>query len=245
MGRGKRGISTANPAYVHSGSYGAELGPAPGELGYLCSDLADRRWLELLGILFGLDNPSGGTPNEFQVRWNGTVLYDGVNLPAFGWTDLQFVVTATGSSDILQLGFRQDPSYLGLDDISVIPTNLPPSPVTVDHFAWSTIPSAESENAPFGVTVTAQDVSGAAYQFCGCGHSQRMVRGRWTTNRMMEGMSPTAPSSGTFTWGYPFTPTNNLTVTHVSSYFGTKCLVGGSGALLASPKRQQFERGLE
>ena len=29
----------------------------------------------------------------------------------------------------------------------------------VDHFAWNTIPSPQSANVPFGVTVTAQDIS--------------------------------------------------------------------------------------
>ena len=61
------------------------------------------------------------TPNEFLVSWNGITLLDEINLPALGWTNLQFVVTATGVSTGLQFGFRDDPTRLGLDDISVLP----------------------------------------------------------------------------------------------------------------------------
>ena len=71
-------------------------------------------------LSFWLDSPDGKTPNEFLVSWNGNTLLDRTNLPATGWTNIQFVVTATGTSTVLQFGFRDDPSYLGLDDISVV-----------------------------------------------------------------------------------------------------------------------------
>ena len=51
------------------------------------------------------------------------------NIPAIGWTNLQFVVSATGNSTVLEFGFRDDPSYLGLDDISVVNLTITPSPV--------------------------------------------------------------------------------------------------------------------
>jgi hypothetical protein len=234
-GGSKAGASvTTNPLYVHSGRYGAELGPYGG-LGYLSQAVptvaGSNYWVSLW-----LDNPSGGTPNEFQVMWNGTVLYDGLNLPAVGWTNLQFVVTATSGSDILQLGFRQDPSYLGLDDVSVILTNLHPILPTVDHFAWSSIPSPEGGNVPFPVTVTAQDVLGhSVANFASAVTLSAWLAGGWTTNFLLEGMSPASSGSGTYTWGYLFTPTNNLVVTALSSYFGTKVsLWASNGTLLAS-----------
>jgi hypothetical protein len=68
-----------------------------------------------------LDNPTNGTPNEFIATWNGNKLFDGVDMEEFVWTNLQFVVTATGPSTDLQFGFRNDQNALGLDDISVRP----------------------------------------------------------------------------------------------------------------------------
>src|SRR5208283_3444530 len=68
-----------------------------------------------------LDSPDGLSPNEFLVAWNGTVMFDQTNLGAIGWTNLQFYVLATGTNTVLQLGFRDDASFLGLDDIQVSP----------------------------------------------------------------------------------------------------------------------------
>jgi len=65
---------------------------------------------------------SGNTPNEFSVSWNGNTLFDQSNIsPTSGWTNLQFIVTATSSSTVLQIGERDDPWYLGLDDVSLTP----------------------------------------------------------------------------------------------------------------------------
>ena len=68
-----------------------------------------------------LDSPDGQTPNQFLVSWNGKTLFNETNIPAIGWTNLQFLVTAAGANSVLQFGFRDDPSYLGLDDISLVP----------------------------------------------------------------------------------------------------------------------------
>jgi len=110
-------------AYAHSGSYGAQVGPS-GSLGYLSQTLATTPGANYRLSLW-LDSPDGATPNEFSVSWNGTVLFDQASLAAIGWTNLQFLVTATGASTVLQLGFRDDVHYLGLDDISVMPAILP------------------------------------------------------------------------------------------------------------------------
>jgi len=61
------------------------------------------------------------TPNEFLVSWNGNILFDETSIPGFGWTNLQFLVTATGTGTVLEFGFQDDNSLLGLDDISVVP----------------------------------------------------------------------------------------------------------------------------
>jgi PKD repeat protein len=102
---------------------GAQVGPS-GSLGYLSQTLATTPGANYRLSLW-LDSPDGAAPNEFSVSWNGTVLFDQSSLPAIGWTNLQFLVTATGASTVLQLGFRNDVHYLGLDDISVMPAALP------------------------------------------------------------------------------------------------------------------------
>ena len=42
------------------------------------------------------------------------------NDPAIAWSNLQFTVTATASATLLRFAFRDDPTALGLDDISVV-----------------------------------------------------------------------------------------------------------------------------
>jgi hypothetical protein len=107
-----------NSAYAHSGTFGASLGPV-GSLGFLSQTLATTSGTSYLLSLW-LDSPNGSAPNEFSVSWNGNTFFDQTNLPAIGWTNIQLTVTATGTSTVLQFGFRDDPSFLGLDDISVV-----------------------------------------------------------------------------------------------------------------------------
>jgi hypothetical protein len=111
-------VSSSSPA-VYSGTYGALLGPA-GSLGYLSQSLPTVPG-QLYLLSLWLDSPDGIAPNEFLVAWNGTVMFVQTNLGAIGWTNLQFVVAATGSNTVLQFGFRDDESFLGLDDIQVTP----------------------------------------------------------------------------------------------------------------------------
>jgi hypothetical protein len=123
-------IETNDPTVVHSGEYGVALA-APGELGYLSQEIPTVPGQSYLLSLW-LDSPDGMMTNEFSVSWGGDTLFDYTNLPAIGWTNLQFVVVASNSETLLEMGYRDDPSYLGLDDISV--TAGPPS-------LWSVTPS--------------------------------------------------------------------------------------------------------
>jgi hypothetical protein len=116
-------VTSGNSSYVHSGTYGAELGPA-GSLGYLSQALATSPGQSYL-LSFWLNNASGGTPTQFLVDWGAGAIYSLSNPPAFGWTNLQFIVTAAASSTVLQFGFQNDPNYFGLDDVSVVP--VPPA----------------------------------------------------------------------------------------------------------------------
>jgi hypothetical protein len=91
-----------------------------------------------------MDSPDGGSPNEFSASWNGNTLFDEVNLPALGWTNLQFIVVATSTSTPLQFGFRDDATWLGLDDVSVTAVRLPMMQPPVKsgglvNLTWSTM----------------------------------------------------------------------------------------------------------
>jgi PKD repeat protein len=105
----------------YSGQFLAALG-AVGSLSYLTQTLATGAGTNYLLSLW-LDSPvsSGQPTNEFLVSWNGTNIFNQTNIPAIGWTNLQFLVAATGTNTVLQFGFRDDPSYLGLDEVSVTP----------------------------------------------------------------------------------------------------------------------------
>src|SRR5437899_2615323 len=107
---------TSDPGYVHSGVYGVLFG-AVGTLGHLTQTLPTVPGSNYL-ISLWLNNTNGGSPNEFKVTWNQSLLYRATNMPALAWTNIQLTVAASTSNDTLQLAFRQDPQYLGLDDVS-------------------------------------------------------------------------------------------------------------------------------
>ena len=130
----------------HSGTYFAALGQT-GSLASVSQTIpttANRSYL--LSLWF---NPGAAADplNEFSVSWNGNTLFDQVNPPAStGWTNLQYIVTATSSSTVLQFGGRDEPAWLGLDDVSLTP--IPAAvfqPTTVAKtnnnmkFAWSAL----------------------------------------------------------------------------------------------------------
>jgi PKD repeat protein len=113
--------NTINGVFPQSGAYFAVLGSAGTNLSYLSQTLPTTAGRPYVLSLW-LDSPDGLGPNEFLVSWNGTTLLNESNIPeSIGWTNLQFVVSATGTNTVLEFGFRDDPSFLGLDDISVYP----------------------------------------------------------------------------------------------------------------------------
>jgi len=108
---------TSDPLYVHSGTYGAKLGTV-GTPGHLTQTLPTTSGSNYL-ISLWLNNHGGDIPNEFQVTWNQTVLYDALNMTNTAWTNIQLIVKASTTNDTLQMGFRHDPNFLALDDINV------------------------------------------------------------------------------------------------------------------------------
>jgi hypothetical protein len=114
--------TSAGYQVVHSGAYGAFLGD--NQLATLSQTLptAPGR-IYLLGLW--LDNPTAGSLQQFLVKWNGGVLYGVTNPPAFGWKNLQFLVTSSNTNSTLQFASENDPSYFGVDDVTVVPIQAP------------------------------------------------------------------------------------------------------------------------
>ena len=101
--------------YGANGSLEALLGPV-GSDGYLTQSFTD-----ILGQQYNLDfdlYSDGSGPSDFTASIDGSTLlsYTGA-VPTFNQT-FDFAFTGTGS-DTLQFGFREDPSYLDLDNVSV------------------------------------------------------------------------------------------------------------------------------
>ena len=100
----------------HSGCYGAFLGP-PGDMGFLAQDLptAAGEYYDLSFWLRGM-----GTPNAFQVLWNGAIVYRCYNCPNFPDTHFAFTgLLATDESTELKFGFFNVPDYFFFDDVVV------------------------------------------------------------------------------------------------------------------------------
>jgi hypothetical protein len=109
----------------HSGDYAAWLGPI-GSLGYISQTLRTDP-----GQCYRLDFylANDGEPNQFQVYWDGALAFDALNLPGQDYRKYSFDFTASGAGTPLTFGFRNDPSWLRLDDVSV--SNCVPEPASL------------------------------------------------------------------------------------------------------------------
>jgi len=70
-------------------------------------------------LSFWLNNTISGSGQQFEVKWNGVTLYNLSNPSSFNWKNLQFAVTASGASTVLQFAAENQPNVFCLDDISV------------------------------------------------------------------------------------------------------------------------------
>jgi hypothetical protein len=61
----------------------------------------------------------------FLALWSTNTVFGATNLGIFSWTNMQFVVKATGTNTVLQFGFRNDPGTFSLDDVSVTAVPVP------------------------------------------------------------------------------------------------------------------------
>jgi hypothetical protein len=70
-------------------------------------------------VITGWLDSDGSNPNDFSMTFDSTTLVSVTNVPnTTGYEEFSFDVTATGS-DSFTVGFRNDPSYIALDNFSV------------------------------------------------------------------------------------------------------------------------------
>jgi hypothetical protein len=117
------GVSSS---YANSGNFGAFLGPV-GSDSSLSQFVGDNSTLYEISLYL---QGNGSGPNDFTASWNGNVLLSLVDSPAFGYTQYTFDVSGNSGagSNLLEFDMRNDPSYWGLDDVSVVNTGGPTTP---------------------------------------------------------------------------------------------------------------------
>lgn len=120
-------VTSAGVSYVHSGAYGAVLGES-GSLATLSQSVLTYPGQSYVLSLW-LINPTNLPVEAFKVNWNtntsANTLYSIVNPSRFSWTNLTFIVTATGTNSTIQLAAENDNDYFGLDDVSLLPIPRP------------------------------------------------------------------------------------------------------------------------
>ena len=134
---------TTDTNYISSGYYGLQAGPV-GSPGYISQNLNTIPGQSYM-VTCWFNNPSGGTPNDFQIAWENNVMIDLTNWSFTGFFTPKFLVTATKTNSALQFGFVDNPSFLGIDEVTVQPFPAPKiQPVTnkngVLNFNWNSVP---------------------------------------------------------------------------------------------------------
>jgi len=134
---------TSNPSYVNSGTYAAQIGPYVDEgLSSISQVLSTSPGTYDLTfyLMHGGDCTGQTDCSEALVTWDGTTLMDELNAGIYGYTEISFLVTATGPST-LEFGFASNPNYYYLDDVSVVPTTTTiPEPGTLSLALVGSLP---------------------------------------------------------------------------------------------------------
>src|SRR6185436_19255530 len=104
-------------------------------------------------------------------------------------------------------------------------------------FRWGAMPSQVLANAPVNASLTAIDANGyTVSDFSGSVDLTGRNLGAAPSKTIFTATTADrSGNAGTYTFGYSFTPSQDIEVTHVRSYFGTKVSIWtDSGILLAS-----------
>ena len=107
--------------FVHSGLYGGYLGQWPdnGTLSQTVPTVAGQELLVSFWLTSVPDSQGETAPNGFAAKWNGSTLFTATDLPVFGWTNMQYIVSSSGTSGTLEFDFNNTPGAFGLDDVTV------------------------------------------------------------------------------------------------------------------------------
>ena len=120
---GNTSFSSVSTILPHRGTFSGRFGPV-GSLGFLSQNLSTVPGATYT-LRFFLANPNEESGTEFRVSFNGVVLIDQIDPPSPGPDFVEFVFTglvATSSTTALQFGFRHDPAFFYIDDVSLTPT---------------------------------------------------------------------------------------------------------------------------
>ena len=109
--------SVSTGVYAHTGTFGAALGPigSDGTIAQTLSTIVNKPYIVSFSLL-----SDGLMPNDFSQTFGGATYFSQTNIPASSYTNLSFTEVATSTSTVLAFNFRDDPGFLGLDDISVV-----------------------------------------------------------------------------------------------------------------------------
>ncbi len=110
------GLQGTGPDAPHSGSDYALLGPV-GSMGHLSQTIATTAGQTYL-IRWWLAS-DGSTGNEFSASWNGSTLFDQVDVPRQGYQLFTEKAVAAGSFSTLTFSYQNNPGFFSLDDVSV------------------------------------------------------------------------------------------------------------------------------
>ena len=124
-----------NVAHAHGGSRSFASG-ALGSLGFI-SQLIPTIPGRNYNIELWLANISGfAEGTEIQVLWNGSVVYDQMDILGFGYNRIFIDPPATSATTTLSIGLRDDSFFLNVDDIAVRLAAAVPEPGTLALLAF-------------------------------------------------------------------------------------------------------------
>ncbi|HYR56231.1 MAG TPA: hypothetical protein VEM39_08935 [Myxococcaceae bacterium] len=108
------GVDTSS---ANSGMYGGFFGPI-GDLGFITQTLPTTAG-QTYSLTYYVSNTSN--PNELLVSWDGMIVSDDADIPDSPYMSVTVDgLIASGDLTDLTFGFRNDPSYIDLDDVSVV-----------------------------------------------------------------------------------------------------------------------------
>jgi hypothetical protein len=190
------GVDT-EPALAHSGNDSAFFGQQ-GSLGTLSQALP---LATTPGTTYSFSfwyASDGGTPNELSATIGGTTVFDQTDIPStfipanasqHGYVQFTTTFTATSTSTPLVFGVRDDPGFIFLDDVSVIPLN-----VTTISSVMGVVKTTQGNGRVDNTTINRTQIRVSLSSTQGNGNSDGIFLGQGDTVG-----SPVTPPGGTGT----------------------------------------------